>query len=52
MLADAYQTKVRCTKCGAECYRLCYIATKHGDRVVCVDCFAKACDKAKAEGKS
>ncbi len=43
MLSVKYRKMTRCTKCGAECYNLCYI----GDFVVCVDCFFIACKKAE-----
>ena len=35
--------KSPCTKCGKLTYHLCYVGTN----LVCVDCFQKACDKAK-----
>ena len=41
MFPEEYREKVRCSKCGEECYKLCYV----GERVVCVDCFQRECDK-------
>lgn len=35
-----YEEKTQCSKCGKWCYKLCYI----GSKVVCVDCFSKACE--------
>lgn len=47
MINEKYQKKVPCSKCGEECYQLCYV----GKRVVCVDCFGKECDKIKRKTK-
>ncbi len=42
MISEKYASQVLCSKCGQQCYRLCYV----GERVVCVDCFRIACEKA------
>jgi hypothetical protein len=46
MISENYKKKVPCTKCGEQCYRLCYV----GKRVVCVDCFRFVCEKAENKG--
>ena len=43
--------KFPCTRCGTPAYSLCYIG-KLGGRLVCVDCFSKACEKKKDGPKS
>ena len=42
MISERYLKKYPCKKCGEQCYSLCFI----GKKLVCVDCFKKACDKA------
>ena len=44
MEASKNLEKAPCSKCGDECFKLCYV----GGQLVCVDCFRKACEKAEA----
>lgn len=46
MISPRYRKQHQCSACGSRCYALCYV----GARLVCVDCFKKACDQAQAAG--
>ena len=39
---DKRLEKFPCRRCGTPAYNLCYVGTK----LVCVDCFGRACDAA------
>ena len=45
-IVDARLRKYPCTQCGAPTYRICYLSSKEGQRLVCVGCFGDACDNA------